>query len=345
MREGSVVEESSDAQCVCRTGWSGRRCGVPATLRMARWLHDPKLTKALQLRRRVKRVIMLVPLMHEYEIFEANVNALHDIVDVFVVGERSSNLSEHATLPLLDRLKTGWLGDHQDKFVYVAMHGDAPHNASLIQTLVHDGLRLLSDIRPDDLLVLTTGEEIVNRDVLVFLKLFQGYPLPIRCQFSQFLFGYFWRVERSSRSTPEICILSIKFFANAFEYQTAALADGRIASDTQAFLTTKDQPLQDWALPEVGWRCHLCLEVPTLFEKFAGLPQSSRPRWFSDSPGEMLPFLQRLIKAGQDEDLNQVGSVNVPKEEFLPPFVWENRDRFAHLMANPYETMSLRNVV
>ncbi|XP_050687782.1 beta-1,4-mannosyl-glycoprotein 4-beta-N-acetylglucosaminyltransferase-like [Eriocheir sinensis] len=346
VREGSVVEESSESQCVCRLGWSGRRCGVPAVLRTARWLHDPKLTDTLQLRRRVKRVIMLLPLSHEYDIFEANVNGLRDVVDVFVIGEQSLNFSDHASLPLLDKLKNGWLGDHQDKFVYVPARDDAPRNASLIQGLVHDGLRLLSDMRPDDLLVLTSGEEIINRDVLVFLKLFQGYPLPIRCQFNQFLYGFFWKMEgRNGKSLPEICILSVKFFANAFQYQMAALADGRISKETRNFLTSIDQPLQDWTLPEVGWRCHLCLSIPTLFEKFANLPPSLRPKWFSESPADMLPFIQRLVKVGQDENLNRVGRANVPQEDFLPPFVWQNHDRFAHLMANPYETMSIHDVV
>lgn len=348
VREGSVVEESSDTRCACRAGWSGRRCGIPDVLRKSGWIHNPELTKNLQLRRRVKRVIMLLPLSQEYDIFEANVNDLKDVVDVFIVGERSFNISNRAALPLLTKLKDGWLGDHQDKFVYVPVREDLLRKASLLQAIIHDGLRLLSDIRPDDLLILTSGEEIIKRDALVFLKLFQGYPLPIRCQFEQYLYGFFWKVESSANSTadvPQICILSVKFFANAFQYQMSELVKGKISKETKNFLTTKEQPVQDWLLPEAGWRCHLCLSVQSLFEKFTALPRSVRPKWFSESASDMLPFMERLVKAGQDENLNRVGSVNVPNKECLPPFVWQNHDRFTRLMVNPYETLSIHNIV
>lgn len=340
-----MVEESSNTHCVCHTGWSGRRCGIPAAVQKLSWMHDPELTKNLQLRRRVKRVILLLPLSHEFDIFEANVNGLKGLVDVFIIGERKS--STRVSLPLLDKLKNGWLGDHQDKFVYVPAREDYLRNASLIQGIVHDGLRLLSDIRPDDLLILTSGEEIITRDVLVFLKLFQGYPLPVRCQFKHYIYGFFWRVENNVNNTniPQICILSVKFFANAFQYQTSELQDGNITKESRDFLNTKDQPVQEWTIPEMGWKCHLCLSVQNIFDKFTNLPQGLRPKWFSDSPSSMLPFLQRIVKFGQDENLNQVGSANLPSKDSLPPFMWQNHDRFTYLMVNPHETMSIHNSV
>ena len=345
VRESTVVEESSDTRCVCLTGWSGRRCGIPAVLQRSTWIHDPELTKNLQLRRRVKRVILLLPLSHEFDILETNVNGLRGLVDVFIIGERK--LSNRVSLPLLDKLKNGWLGDHQDKFVYVPAREDYLRNASLIQWIVHDGLRLLSDIRPDDLLILTSGEEIINRDILVFLKLFQGYPLPVRCQFNHYIYGFFWRVENNRNSTdiPQICILSVNFFANAFQYQMSELEDGNISKESRDFLNTKDQPVQEWTIPEVGWKCHLCLSVFNIFDKFTNLPQGLRPKWFSDSPSSMMPFIHRLVKFGQDENLYQVGSANLPTKDSSPPFMWQNHDRFTYLMMNPYETMSIHNIV
>ncbi|XP_063863291.1 beta-1,4-mannosyl-glycoprotein 4-beta-N-acetylglucosaminyltransferase-like isoform X2 [Scylla paramamosain] len=345
VREGTVVDESSETHCVCHTGWLGRRCGIPALLQSSPWIHDPEMINNLQLRRRVKRVILLLPLSHEFDIFEANVNGLRDLVDVFIIGERK--LNSKASHPLLKKLKNGWLGDHQDKFIYVPARESYLMNSSHIQGIVHDGLRLLSDIRPDDLLILTSGEEIIARDVLVFLKLFQGYPLPIRCQFKHYIYGFFWRVENNRNGTniPQICILSVKFFANAFQYQMSELQDGNISKESRDFLNTKDQPVQEWTIPEVGWKCHLCISAQNMFEKFINLPQGLRPKWFLDSPSSMLPFIQRLVKFGQDENLNPVGSANLPRKDTLPPFMWQNHDRFSYLMVNPYETMSIHNII
>lgn len=335
------MEESSEAHCVCRTGWTGQRCGIPSSLKKAHWIHDTELTKSLQLRKRVKRVIMFVPLSHEYEIFEANVNGLRDLVDVYVIGE-SSLKHEKASYPLLEKLKNGWLSEHQDRFVYVPPRSDL--NASLAEGVAHDGLRLLSDIRPDDLLILTNGEEIIYRDVLVFLKLFQGYPLPIRCEFKQHLYGFYWKVDKGNSTTvPPVCILSVKFFANAFHYRVSELSEGGISKETRKFLNSKDQPLLDWTL-DTGWRCHLCLSVHSILKKFTNLPQGVRPKWVSESPASMLPFLQRLIKFGQDENLNSVGRANDLKSGSFPPYMQQNYERFRHLLVNPYETMSIHSV-
>lgn len=405
VREGTDEEVSTGGKCVCLPGWKGRRCGVPQVLQRLGWMHSPGVIKNLQLRRRAKRLIMISPFTLEFDILEANVVGLSDLVDVFVVGEVNrtttsfypsfSNISttsatdpqvtptasytNHtvASLPLLTRLQGGWLREHQHKIVYVpVLESDLKGGGSFLQTLVYFALRLVSDLRPDDLLLLTTGEEILRRDVTVFLKLFHGYPMPVRCHYKQHLYGFFWQVEEGmeknlmsnsngnvdkqqmtnitlnekeqmSNSTvnePDICAVSIHFFSNAFEYEVSQLQKGKIPEESLAFLSTADEPYLDWTIEEAGWRCHVCLPAESIFHKFLNTPLALQPKWFSESPSSMLPFIHRLIKFGQNENLEKIGIARIPSQESVPPYIWKN-EQFAHLIKNPYETISIQNLV
>ncbi|KAK4305380.1 hypothetical protein Pmani_022724 [Petrolisthes manimaculis] len=396
VREGTNEEASSGGKCVCIPGWKGRRCGVPEVLQRVGWMHVPGVIKNLQLRRRAKRLIMISPFTLEFDIFETNVLGLSDLVDVFVVGEvnhttttfnpsfgtdnaSTSNITDpHITpdigstnhtissLPLLSRLQGGWLREHQHKIVYVpVLESDFKGGGSFLQTLVYFALRLVSDLRPDDLLLLTTGEEILRRDVTVFLKLFHGYPMPVRCRYKQHLYGFFWQVEEGMEKNmtdgkenldkeqmnnatinqPNICAVSIHFFSNAFEYQVSKLHNGKVPKESLAFLSTADEPYLDWTIEKAGWRCHICLSVQRIFHKFLNTPLDQQPKWFSESPSSMLPFIQRLIKFGQNENLEKVGTARLPSQETVPPYIWQNKKNFAHLTKNPYETISIQNLV
>lgn len=395
VREGTNVRASSEGKCVCRPGWKGRRCGVPEVVQQVGWMHSPGLVKNLQLRRRAKRIILISPFTLEFDIFEANVVGLGELVDVFVVGEvnhttnldssvvevsASSSADPHSSptasftnhtsssLPILTRLKGGWLREHQHKIVYVpVLESDLRDGGSLLQTLVYFALRLVSDLRPDDLILLTTGEEILRRDVTVFLKLFHGYPMPIRCRFKQHLYGFFWQVVEEKEKDPmpkksykyddmpqmnnttskesDICAVSIHFFSNAYEYQISRLRTGKISEESLAFLSTAAEPYLDWTIEEAGWRCHICLSIQNIFNKFLNTPLALQPKWFSESPSSMLPFIQRLIKFGQNENLEKVGTARLPGPDSLPQHIWLNKDHFAHLTKNPYETISIHNLV
>jgi beta-1,4-mannosyl-glycoprotein beta-1,4-N-acetylglucosaminyltransferase len=51
---------------------------------------------------------------------------------------------------------------------------------------------MISNKRDDDLFLLLDSDELPNRDVLLFLKLYDGYTEPIRFGFRWTVFGFFW---------------------------------------------------------------------------------------------------------------------------------------------------------
>ena len=349
VREGTLVEKSSEGNCICRSGWKGKRCGVPEIMQSTGWMQNPELSRNIQLRKRPRRIILVSPFSHEYDIFETNVNDLVGLVDVFIIGETNYTSSSvtNKSLPILAKLKDGWLREFQNRIIYVPVKGSDLNKSSFIQNLVQTGLRLVSDIRPDDLFILTNGEEILRRNVVTFLKLFQGYPLPVKCQFKHFLYGFFWSLQENSNITrPKVCASSFQFLANAFEYQVSRLQEGSVLEEDLNFFTSHEQPVVNWTIPDAGWRCHLCLKIENIFQKLSS-PSQIHPKWLlpNSSYSSMSPFIQRLIKFGQDENLEPVGIAmgNLIEEE-MPLYVSRNKERYSYLLKNPYEMASTHDL-
>ncbi len=54
------------------------------------------------------------------------------------------------------------------------------------------GLPKIQGLRDDDLFLLLDADELPSREVLLFLKLYDGYTEPVRFGFRWTVFGFFW---------------------------------------------------------------------------------------------------------------------------------------------------------
>ena len=62
----------------------------------------------------MRRLIHAVPVNHEFDLFEARVKTLKDVVDVYLIQE--SNYTAYGSakdLLFIERFKNGWLTDEQ----------------------------------------------------------------------------------------------------------------------------------------------------------------------------------------------------------------------------------------
>ena len=62
------------------------------------------------------------------------------------------------------------------------------------------GLNRIRGVKKDDLFVLLDADEIPTREVLMFLKLYDGYPEPIRFAMRWSVFGFFWKRKKEKQS-------------------------------------------------------------------------------------------------------------------------------------------------
>ena len=105
------------------------------------------------------------------------------------------------------------MGHFHDKIVYVPLQKFPTRGTSdgwfmdmyLRYYMGLIGLKRIHNVKPDDLFVLLDADEIPTREVLMFLKLYDGYPEPVRLAMRWSVFGFYWKrkEEKSDRKTIE----------------------------------------------------------------------------------------------------------------------------------------------
>ena len=97
------------------------------------------------------------------------------------------------------------MSNFHEKIVYVPLQRFPPRGANdgwfmdmyLRYYMGLGGLRRIHNIKPDDLFVLLDADEIPTREVLMFLKLYNGYPEPIRLGMRWSVYGFYWKRKQA----------------------------------------------------------------------------------------------------------------------------------------------------
>lgn len=108
----------------------------------------------------------------------------------------------------MDKLRSGFMGAYHSKIVHVPLYKFPPEgreNGWFIDMYLRTymgihGLKRVHGVRSDDLFVLLDADEIPTREVLMFLKLYDGYPEPVRLAMRWSVFGFFWKRKRGKQT-------------------------------------------------------------------------------------------------------------------------------------------------
>ena len=76
-------------------------------------------------------------------------------------------------------------------------------------------LRRLTDLRPDDIFVYSEPEELIRPEILLFLKLYNGYSEPVSFKFRRAVFGYFWTIEEENFGSHHMLLQNIELRPSA----------------------------------------------------------------------------------------------------------------------------------
>ena len=142
---------------------------------------------------------------HEFEMLEARVKMLEDVVDVYLLLE--SNYTAYGSgkeLLFLDKFRAGWLAEYQDKIQYVFLsffHEAAKKNGWFADSylrlfLGQEGMKMVENARDDDVFLLLDADELPTPESLIFLKVFDGWTEPVKFGFRWSVFGFFWLESR-----------------------------------------------------------------------------------------------------------------------------------------------------
>ena len=119
---GTDLEESErrNGSCVCLERYWGPHCGIPDSAWWSFYKHNKTERLKLKPRKVPRRLIHGLQVNHEFDLFEARLEMLDDIVDVYLLLE--SNYTAYGSgkeLLFMEKFRAGWLEKYQSKIQYV----------------------------------------------------------------------------------------------------------------------------------------------------------------------------------------------------------------------------------
>ncbi|KAG7158517.1 Beta-1-4-mannosyl-glycoprotein 4-beta-N-acetylglucosaminyltransferase-like [Homarus americanus] len=320
------TEQSPEGGCRCLDRYFGMDCGIPEAAWYGRYKHH--FPGTLLRRREVpRRIINGFPVNHEFALFETRMHELYDVVDVFIVGE--SNYTAHGDpkdLKFLSRFQQGYLKEYQEKIVYVSLEffslmsqkSGWVADSYLRVYLGEKGLSLLKGVRDDDLFVLSDADELPTREILTFLKVYDGYPEPVTFALRWNVFGFFWRVSKENTwlnvingnkeevthvsSVATIGMLRKVLLGNVYNIRKQGMWKNLKMAHSVRSYRDEGHIVGDWEAGTVGhyagWHCSWCFSPENIVQKLNSAQADDKPRWGDYPEKKNLTYVATRIWRG-----------------------------------------------
>lgn len=348
-REGTNLaamagKEGGD-ECVCVSGWHGSQCSMPDLVFHSSYPYE----YGIQLLDTPRRIIYAMPFNHEFDLLEAKLAELWNVVDVFLLLE--SNYTAAGTpraLLLRQRLTQGWLAPYQHKLFLVTLDWfpiEAQVDGWLADRLLRDylgnSMRLLQGLRPDDIVVVNDADELPQRHTLLFLKLHLGYPEPIGFTLRHTVYGFYWRGEDSVSTVYGAA--SIGMLATVFQnslYDIRGSKKQLPSSNHDLFIRQYGGRIQPWCFGNkespAGWHCSWCFTAEGIRVKLQSAHVSDFPRYGQMQSKLSLNYIRRLVQSGTwFDDKTRFTAVNKTEKLYAPSFVLEHGSQYEYLLQRP----------
>ena len=271
-KSGTVKIRNST--CVCKDDFFGTKCEFPSIAWEAcRQL--PAHLEDISLRDAPRRIIHGFPFNHEFDFLEARLNILNDSVDVFIIHESGrTSFGEPKSFRFYERLtQEGYLKEFSHKIIYVgsnffprlAEKTGWANELSIRYLLGREGFPRIGGMRDDDLFLLTDSDEIPNPDVIEFLKLHDGYPVPIGLNYKWNIFGFFWQHPSKVATIYSIATIGLvrkAYFNNVYFIRNPEMVHNRYTIQNLRSYNDEENPVSLWvwgsAKNYAGFHCSWC---------------------------------------------------------------------------------------
>ena len=257
-------------QCVCESNYLGPQCGVPGIIQNATVDGAQVPWSTYSLRSRPRRVISAFPFNHEFDLLEARLHDLHHVVDVFIIQESNfTNAGSENPLRLQQQL-VKLPANIRDKILLIertippadGFSDGKKADADMRRHLGQEGLRRLSDIRLDDIYVYNDSDEIPRAELLLFLKLYDGFPHQLSLNLIWSIYGFFWQVdpEYGGGIRFDNAIMTIQFFRDFYQYDASKVRSDEFAKNKEMMEKYKavNQSVTPLKVSRAGWHCSWC---------------------------------------------------------------------------------------
>jgi len=312
---------------------------------------------------------------HEFDLFDARLKSLQDTVDVYIVLESTySSYGKSKPLSFLEKLKAGWLSEFQNKLLYVLLpffpkagETNGWYADSFLRLyLGKNGMKMVDNVRDDDVFLLLDADELPTVESLMFLKMFDGWTEPVKFGFRWTVFGFFWlkaedpgmldkvpllgnllntgKAERllTLYVACTVGMLSEVYGNNAMLLRRNVWSHSLLKQRLANYTRLHDKP-REWTMGDsphyAGFHCSWCYSPEGIRTKMSSAQRHDKPRW-GDYPEKMeLGYIESLIRNGGWFDgkhpFIKVDRRSSPSEVYAPQYFLENEDLFESLLVPP----------
>ena len=335
--------------CVCKQGWSGMYCSKPSVVTNS----DLPNYYGLDLSKKPRRIIHALPFSMEFDMLEARLVMLYDVVDAFAILE--SNYTAFGTPKkrlLKDKLDSGWMKEYHSKIIYISLDyfpeegykdgwvADALLRNHITVALFQGEKRILHSTRSDDIIVLTDADELPVREAFLFLRLHYGYPEPFGARYKHNVYGFFW--DQGITQTFFGCTLGmLRYVLRNKAYDIRSIPDAMSKNGFNLDIYKKmGARIQAWRFgtnsSPVGWHCSWCFPPEGIKTKLDWSQKSDKPRWGDDPKKKDIQYISGLVKTGTwFDDKTKLYKSDPLQSKYAPDYLLENEERFTYLMNLP----------
>ncbi|XP_001624997.2 beta-1,4-mannosyl-glycoprotein 4-beta-N-acetylglucosaminyltransferase [Nematostella vectensis] len=341
-------------QCLCREGWYGDSCDIPDSLYGSIDLMKIRRKTRLYLRANTARnVVYAAPFNHEFDMLEALMYELRDLVEVFILVESLyTAFGSRKPLRLLPRLHRGYLREFHSKILYLSIDHFPNRgrkngwisDAYLRSYLGKHGVANIRNLRNDDVIIVCDLDEIPSRDSIAFLKFHDGFPEPFGFRLRWSAFGFFWKNSRYTQ-IPAGCTIGL--LRTVYNYDTNLvrnIEDGLNESRSDFQVYKRAHLIHTWFIGVdnhyAGWHCSGCFDLQGIRIKFQSAQNGDFPRWGAMHEKMDYEYIKGLVRNGVWFDGSPISDLPIADPEtdrfYAPRYLLQNFERYKDILVNPY---------
>ncbi|CAL1271808.1 unnamed protein product [Larinioides sclopetarius] len=346
LKFGTELSKSKkEGKCVCVENWFGLDCGIPAAAWKSGFLREGKNSNVeIRRRRKPRRIIVLYAVDDQSDLLEINIHNAFLFIDVALTIEGKDHDPS-----VLNLVKDGYLAEYQNKIIPIQLNRsyvvekEDQWSVFMLKELWKVVWKRLADFRPDDIFLFSHVSSIISKDVVLFLKLYDGYPEPFFFELRPLLFK-FWRQMKSNSTNakfvpfkPRGC--TFQYIASLCDYEVSNFFSNSCYNDLEhkKHFEKNYWSLAGWVIGNSftpsGWQCNLCCKnecIKQNIHRYRKNGSTSLPlRYLLGNTSVMEHFIEKSDLFNSKDLFFEVVPNNDPF--FAPSIVLSNR-RYSHLI-------------